>query len=290
MRITVAGIFLLALAAYGCHNLGSDGSPTAPSGPPQAGSNIIYAAVGASDVVGVGSSKVCLPFEDCNGNGYVWSAARTLRSRGFTVEVAQLGIPAAVISRSFQDLARQYGRSDVLANLVQQEMPFVKRDASLVTVFTGANDVNVIMTALGKGAGADNPTAYIDQMVNNFAADYATLLSGIRDRAPTARLIVLNLPNMAGLPYLAGATAAQKQAAQRASVRIATTVINPRTDTTVIDLMCDSRLYQSSALSSDGFHPNDAGYALLGGEIVNALTSPSYPPPKSSCSQMFVAP
>ena len=97
---------------------------------------------------------------------------------------------------------------------------------------------------------------------------------------------MLNLPNLAALPYLASASLSQKQAAQRASVRMTTTAINTLQGVTVIDLMCDSRLYQSSFYSSDGFHPNDAGYAMLGAEVVKAVTNTSYPSPRSSCSQM----
>jgi lysophospholipase L1-like esterase len=176
----------------------------------------------------------------------------------------------------------------VLANFLQQEVPFVSREASLVTVFTGANDVNVMTTALGKGAGSADPSAFIDQSVAAFTSDFAALISGIRSRSKSARIIVLNLPNLAGLPYLARASLQQKQAAQRASVRMTTAVINPTPDVTVIDLMCDSRLYQAANLSSDGFHPNDAGYSVLGAEIVKAVTSPSYPAPKSSCAQMVL--
>lgn len=278
---------LSALGLSACEKLGSgNASPTTPSGPP-AGSTIVYSAVGASDVLGIGSSNPCFLYEDCNGNGYVWVAARALRSQGFAVEVAQLGIPAGVISPTFQDLGVQYGRT-IGGNFLQSEMPFVKREAALVTVFVGANDVNTITAALGGGAGGSNPTAYIDQMVNAFGTDYAALITGIRARATSARIVVLNLPNLAALPYLSGASLAQKQAAQRAAVRIATTIINPRSDTTVIDLMCDPRLYQASIFSADGFHPNDAGYAILGTEIVAALTSSSYPAPRSACSQMTI--
>ena len=289
MRIRSAlCIMTISMASAACSGLGtgSKDSPLAPSGPPATGSAIVYSVVGASDVVGYGSSKVCLPFEDCDGNGYAWVAARQLKSQGFTVTVGQLGIPGAVISRTFQDLAQQYGRSDVPANLIQSEMPFVKKEATVVTVFAGGNDVNVITGALGQGAGSGNQTAFIDLQVATFAADYATLIAGIRGRATGARIIVLNLPNMAGLPYLASASLAQKQAAQRASVRMTTTAINPLSDVTVIDLMCDARFYQSSTYSSDGFHPSDAGYAIMAGEIVSAIKATSYPAPRASCSQM----
>ena len=74
------------------------------------GSALVYSAVGASDVLGIGSTTPCFLFEDCNGTGYVWVAARQLRSQDYTVTVGNLGIPAAVISRTFQDLGAQNGR------------------------------------------------------------------------------------------------------------------------------------------------------------------------------------
>jgi lysophospholipase L1-like esterase len=288
MRILGVVCLLCTLAGAACSKLGSDdgpGSPTAPSGPPSPGSSLIYSAVGASDVLGIGSTSPCFLFEDCNGTGYVWVAARQLRAQGYTVTVGSLGIPAATISRSFQDLGNQNGRT-IPGNLIEQEMPFVSRDASIVTVFTGANDVNTITGALGNGAGGSNPTAFIDEKVAAFANDYVTLINGIRARASSARIIVLNLPNLAAMPYLAGASLAQKQAAQRASVRMTTTAINTLQGVTVIDLMCDTRLYQGSFYSSDGFHPNDGGYAVLGDEVVKAVTNSSYPAPRASCPQM----
>lgn len=289
-KMRIPGFLLCAslfLTASACSKLGigDDGSPTAPSGPPAAGSTIVYSAVGASDVLGIGASQPCFLFEDCNGTGYVWVAARQLRSQNYTVTVHSLGIPAAVISRTFQDLGTQNGRT-IGGNMIDQEMPFVRTNATLVTVFTGANEVNVITAALANGAGRDNPTAYVDQMVSTFASDYQTLINGIRRQAPQARIVVMNLPNLAALPYLAGASLAQKQAAQRAAVRMTTTAINTLQGVTVIDLMCDARLYQAGSYSGDGFHPNDQGYSALGGEVVRAFTGSSYPAPSSSCPFM----
>ena len=68
-------------------------------------------------------------------------------------------------------------------------MPFVPRDTTLVTIFAGPNDVNTLTDALGSGAGGSDPVGYIDQKVAAFAADYATLLAGIRSRAPGARIV-----------------------------------------------------------------------------------------------------
>lgn len=284
-RILPALFVAIAFTGACAGNDSGGGNPTSPSGPPALGSTLVYSAVGASDVMGIGSTTPCFLFEDCNGTGYVWVAARQLRASGYTVTVGNLGIPASVISRSFQDLGAQYGRT-IGGNIIEQEMPFVRREAALVTVFTGANDVNTVTAALGAGAGGNNQTGFIDDKVTTFGSDYATLLNGIRARATQARIVLLNLPNLAALPYLANASLAQKQAAQRASVRMTTTVINTQQGVTVIDLMCDPRVYAASFYSPDGFHPNDNGYAILGAEVVRALTSTSYAAPRSSCSQM----
>ena len=285
MRIGAGTLVVAAILATAACSQEGNGSPTGPSGPPPTSTPIVYFAVGASDVLGIGASRPCFIFEDCNGTGYVWVAARQLQARGYTVNVNSLGLPAAVISRQFEELGIQNGRT-IGGNLIDRQMPFVRQTATLVTIFTGANDVNTILAALGNGAGGSDPAAYIDQKVAAFASDYATLLDGIRSRAQSARIIVMNLPNLAALPYLAGASLSQKQAAQRAAVRMTTTAINSLQGVTVIDLMCDARLYQPSSFSSDGFHPNDTGYAVLGDEVVRALTSSSYPAPRSSCPQM----
>ena len=37
--------------------------------------------------------------------------------------------------------------------------------------------------------------------------------------------------------------------------------------------MCDARSYLASNYSSDGLHPNDAGYAFIAAEVVRAITA-----------------
>jgi lysophospholipase L1-like esterase len=214
-----------------------------------------------------------------------------LKGQGYTVTLRNLGIPTAVIGPDFQTLGRQYGRT-IEANFIDQELPFVLPSSTVVTVFAGGNDVNTITAALGGGAGGSDPTAYIDAQVAAFGADYTTIVNGIRDRAASARVVAINVPNMAALPYLAGASRSQRQVAQRAAVAMTTTVVNPLAarGIPVVDAMCDSRSYLSSNYSSDGMHPNDAGYAFLAAEIVRAMTSSSYPAPQTSCPAMTVVP
>ena len=115
--------------ATGCDKLGLGGdSPTAPTGPPAAGSTIIYTAVGASDANGVGSSAECLFLTECpNGMGYVPVTVRALKAQGFTVTNLNLGIPTAVIGRDFQTLGAQYGRT-IVGNFIDNEMPFVQHE------------------------------------------------------------------------------------------------------------------------------------------------------------------
>jgi len=279
--------------ATGCNKLGlGGGSPTAPSAP-AAGSTIVYTAVGASDANGVGSSSECLPLIDCpNGMGYVPVTVRALTAQGFKVTNRNLGIPTAVIGRDFQALGQQYGRT-IVGNFIDSEMSFVLSNSTVITIFAGVNEISTITAALGGGAaGTGDPNAYIDAQVKAFGADYATLVAGIRATAGSPRLVILNVPNAAGLPFLTGVSLAQRQAAQRVAVGMSTTVVNPlvSSSVTVVDLMCDARSYVASNYSSDGLHPNDSGYAFISSEVVKAITASSYPAPQSSCSGMTIVP
>jgi lysophospholipase L1-like esterase len=284
-------LLVFGLAA-GCSKSGSGGL-TSPGGVPPPGSTVVYDAVGASDADGVGSSVVCPPFVDCpNGTGYPQAAARQLSALGFVMSLTNLGIPTAVIGRDFQALSQQFRPgTPVLGNFIDAEMPFVRANATLVTVFAGGNEINTITAALGGGAGAGDQAGYIDAQVRAFAADYTTLMNGIRARAPAARFIVLNVPNLAGFPFLAQASLAQRQAAQRAAVGMTRTVnALAAQNVTVLDVMCDPRMYLPSNVSGDGFHPNDAGYAFIAAEIVRAVTAAAYPAPQGSCAFNTIVP
>jgi len=286
-----AGLLVLsALLMDACSK--TSGSPTGPTGPPTLGSSITYTAVGASDADGIGSSVVCVPFTDCpNGMGYVQVAARALMAAGYTVALTNLGIPTATIGSDLQSLGARYNKI-ILGNFIDQEAPFVAQNSTLVTIFAGGNDViNAILPAIDGGAAGSDVNGFVDQQVRAFGADFTTLLNAIHGRAPSPRIVVLNLPNLAGFPFLATAPLARRQAAQRASVGMTTTVVNPLTSQgiVVVDLMCDARSYQPSTFSSDGFHPSDAGYAWIAAEVVSAATT-AYHAPASSCSSMTIVP
>ncbi len=204
IALLVAGV---CAATAACSKLSNNQTPAAPSGPPAAGSTIVYTAVGASDAAGWGSSVACVPFTDCaNGMGYVPVTVRTLQARSYTVRLLNLGIPTAVVGRDVQSLGAQYGRT-ILGNFVDNEAPFVQTDSTVTTVFGGVNDVITIVSAIGQGAGGGNAQAFIDAQVRAFTATYASLVSGIRARAPGSRIVALNLPNVGSAPVFRERTA-----------------------------------------------------------------------------------
>jgi lysophospholipase L1-like esterase len=286
--VTVIRAFFACAALALAAACTSDGdSPTQPGSIPQPNTTIRYTAIGASDAAGVGSSVVCPPYADCpDGRGYVQVATRELRSRGFTVSLMNLGFPATVISRRLQDLGSQYGRT-IPGNFMEQQVPFVPDNTTVLTVFAGANDVDTIIAALGGGAGGADQLGYINGQIQAFGQDFSALLQALRTRAGAARVVVLNLPNMADMPRYRGVSLQQRRAAQLLSVGITTSVLNPLAagGALVVDLMCDARSYQASTYSSDGFHPSDAGYAWIAAEVVSAMTT-SYRPPAASCASM----
>ena len=278
-------VFVVAalLGAAACDLNKNPTEPTPPANP----NEVFYAAVGASDGLGVGGTVLCLPFADCpDGTGYVPLTARRLKADGKIVTLTNLSLPGYVLSKNFQDIGNSVGRG-IDGNMIDREMPFVPRNSTLVTVFAGGNDANSVGEAIQRGQAGTDPAAFIATQVGNFGRDMRTLYSGIRERAPNARIIVLNLPNMAGLPYSAALPVAQKRLLQSIAVGFsAQTNALVQQGALVIDLMCDPRSYQASNYSSDGFHPNDAGYAYIHSLIYPVVTAASPPPPSASCAPM----
>jgi lysophospholipase L1-like esterase len=274
---------LAAAVTTACTNSASGPSPT-PSP-----NEVHYTAVGASDAVGVGASTPCMLFSACpDGTGYVPTIARELAAGGKTVTLMNLGIPAAVLGPGLQAIGIQYGRT-IPGNFLEQEMPFVPRDSTVVTIFAGGNDTNTLAAAVGGGAGGSNPEAWLDAQIQAFAADYRSLIQGIRQRAPSATIVVANLPNFAGMPFTAGYAPDHRQLVQRISVDLDLQAINPLAGqgVAVVDMLCDPRSYDPVTYSSDGFHPGDAGYAYMASEMLEALGG-SYPAPSSSCASMTI--
>jgi lysophospholipase L1-like esterase len=69
-------------------------------------------------------------------------------------------------------------------------------------------------------------------------------------------------------------------------------VVNPLAGAgvAVVDLMCDSRMYDRNNYSADGFHPNDAGYAFIGDLVARAISGAGSPSPSGGCAAMSLVP
>jgi lysophospholipase L1-like esterase len=285
-------IAIVAIASSGCglFQKAKDAltSPT-PVGTPAANAPIRYTAIGASDANGIGSTVICVPFTSCdNGNGYVPVLARGLRS-SHDVTLVNLGIPTAVLSPAIQGIAKASGR-DVIANFIDQEMPFVPPDSTLVTMFAGGNDANALADAIARGAAGTDVKSYINTPGAAFGSSYDQLVRGVRTRAPAAFIVVLNLPNLAALPYASGNAIAQRQVLQQIAVGMSREANRQAgTGVSVLDLMCDAQVYDTSRFSSDGFHPNDQGYAYLA-QRLQAIVNGGSSSPAASCGQMAVVP
>jgi len=281
---------LVALA--GCNKKSDGGDDPNPNGPSGGTSSTVgYTALGASDTTGFGSSSPCLPFADCpNGGGYVQRVTRELRGAGKTVNLLNLGIPGSVVGPEIEGLAKQLGRGSI-GNFVERELPFVPRSSTLVTIFGGANDVNVVASAITAGMGGGNPQGWGEGFAAGFGRDLNTIVDGVRAKAPNARILLYNPPNGAAIPSTSGRSASEKRILQAISVRFALEANNLASrGVIVLDLMCDPRSYIASNYSDDGFHPSDTGYAFMAEMAENAINSGGAPAPRASCPQMNQAP
>jgi lysophospholipase L1-like esterase len=281
-----ASLVVAVLVMTGCDMMKNSNDPTSPSA-----TVFNYTAIGASDATGHGSSAECAPFQNpCDGKGYVQDLARMYQADNPTVKFTlnNLGIPAAVLGPSVMTLGNSLG-SFIPASFLVGELPFMQSSQNLVTIFAGGNDTNVVGKALLNGLGGADPLGYIANQATQFGKDLNTLISGIKSGSPSARIIALNLPNLAAAPYAAGDSLAEKQALQTIAVSFSAKV-NALTSqgVIVIDMMCDANMYQPSFYFSDGFHPNDAGYAYMANAVYAALKSGGAPAPKASCSQMTI--
>jgi lysophospholipase L1-like esterase len=177
--------------------------------------------------------------------------------------------------------------SDVLRNVLNDEAPYVPADATLVTVFVGANDANVIEKAVESGSGGSDPGGYVDDQVQTFGTDLRAMIATVQGRAPKARLVALNLPNLAGVPYANGASLEKRHRLQQISVGLSSRIDALTTaNVTVVDLMCDGAVYDPAHYSDDGFHPNDAGYTHIADLITAALAAGAPSLPAASCVYM----
>ena len=101
---------------------------------------------------------------------------------------------------------------------------------------------------------------------------------------------MLNVPNLAAMPYAAQYPIAHRRVLQSLAVAFSREANRQAaTGIVVMDVMCDSTLYAPSNFARDGFHPNDAGYAHLAARLAAIINgAPSVP--AATCAPMTAVP
>ena len=282
-------------------------------------STVNYTAIGASDAAGYGASVSCntsqnpvqVALPTCpGGTAYVPDIRTLLDARPHTTVVLDdLGISGAVVGPKTLALVDAYGSVSssapclprtggdlVPGDFITNELPNVKGNETLVTIFAGGNDTNGIVNAavcqLEAGQSQVAVAAFLTTSIAQFGAEFSQLVAGIEAKAPNAEIVVANLPNFAGIPFAQNpAVAPAKPYLQAVSVGIDTTVYAPaaKAGLRVVDLLCDPASYVASNFYTDGFHPNDAGYAAFASAFVAQILASTGAQPQATCSYMSLA-
>jgi lysophospholipase L1-like esterase len=308
-RIASALIVVGAVLLASC----SSTSKSTPATPTPKELFINYTAIGASDAVGYGASVPCTTATPAEGpadptcpevgaSGYVPDIRTDFAKYGLIASLQDLGYSGAVIGPDIQTLANTYDSAagpnacqprppadQYPENFLQYELPKVNPNATFITIFAGGNDINGIVNALACGAGGmttATQTAFITTWVTNFGHDFATLVGGVHEEAPGAIIIVANDPNFALVPYAAALPAPLQGALAAISIAFDQDVINtvPADGVPVVDLLCNPQSYNPANFYTDGFHPNDTGYALLAAQFVGQALATAPALPQSSCT------
>ncbi|HXW76456.1 MAG TPA: SGNH/GDSL hydrolase family protein [Candidatus Eremiobacteraceae bacterium] len=272
------------------------------------------AAVDIGDDVELEPSPPSCP----NGTGYVPDIKRLIGKGLNQVNLTDLGISGAVIGPDIRAIGNEFepalfgcaaSGEDVCVpgDFLDDELPLVGQPINTVTIFAGGNDTDAIFAGAATiAAGGGDPTDFIEESITDFGNDYATLLGTIHTLFPFARIYVANLPNFGLIPrgVCLGATTATAECPEPGdnpegqalvasiSLAIDADVINtlPADHIPVLDLECNAASYNPANFYVDGFHPNDAGYALLAQLYAQAIQHYGAGPPAGNCPPYSVAP
>ena len=243
--VVAAVAFALALAACSSSHHAGSATPTATA------TRVVYVAVGASESIGVGSSD---PLRGAWTQRFYRSA---LPASAVFVNVAVSGSTTA----------------EALQNQVPQAL---KLDPTLVTVWLNVNDIIHGVT----------PAEYQGQL--------QSLVSQLR-RGGATTVLVANTPPLDELPAyracLAGAGTLGAASlcpsplpspaaldAEVAAYNAAAAAVTSATGAVLVDLhavglAAEKDGTEPSLISGDGFHPSDAGYALVAKTFADALAA-----------------
>ncbi len=223
----------------------------------------LYVAMGDSITYGYGTKPNCQAFpvhpvdidEFCpDGRSYAVLIARQLRAAGVAGHFMNVGINGATIKRIMQD-----------------ELPYLPSDATLVTLYIGTNDSRGV---------ARWP---VDNVVRVYEKGYDELLEAIRARAPHVRIVLINFPNE---KYLAASYHVEDSVLplyDEVSQRLARFIDSHFSKYAVVDTICDPHSYDDSLRYNASVHPNEAGAKFLADAALKVILNAHPTPPPASC-------
>jgi lysophospholipase L1-like esterase len=263
----------------------------------------------AAVVIGSDTEQMPSPASCPSGTGYVPDIVHFLQTGVNTVALTDLGISGAVIGPTERTLGNTWepfvdptcGHSGqapcIPGDFITDELPLIPSQQNTVTIFAGGNDTNAIFAHVAVACASCTPLqiqSMIAADLTNFLTDYQTLLVTVHARFPFARIYAANLPNFGLIPR-GVALGGQAQALLDAISTNMDYNVNPVTGThginvdlpaagiPVVDIECDPQSYNPSNFFTDGFHPNDSGYALLAAKYAPAILTFFAPPPAITC-------
>ncbi|MBV9867308.1 MAG: carboxypeptidase regulatory-like domain-containing protein [Abitibacteriaceae bacterium] len=188
-----------------------------------------YSALGASDATSYGASTL--------SNGYVYRIADWLKLNYGPWTLRNHGVNG-------------YTAPDIQNNALG---PAISDNPQLVTLWVGGNDVK-------DSVFSNEPTAVLEA---RFREAYTTIVRRLRNET-AAYIVTANLPDLSRIPVAKFLNDAQKQLAQADSIALNRVIadVNSTYNVPTVDLYNDPNSYEPANFY-DGFHPNDAGYALL---------------------------
>jgi sialate O-acetylesterase len=152
---------------------------------------------------------------------------------------------------------------------IASEVPKIPRDATVVLISEGTNEMWPVIDP-GKDSGSPSFDVH--------ARAYQRLIAAVRERAPHARLVLINMRNYGydGQRFFKGES-------QRAEGRFSLewdAVVNrdaAASSSVLVDLRCDEWMYDRSRFI-DGIHPTAQGHARVAADIEAAMTHSQAPP------------
>lgn len=223
----------------------------------------LYVAMGDSITYGYGTKPNCQAFpvhpvdinEFCpDGRSYAVLIARQLRADGVAGRFMNVGINGANIKRIMQD-----------------ELPYLPSDATLVTLYVGTNDSRGV---------ARYP---VDDVVRVYEKGYDDLLDAIHARAPQARIVLINFPNEKYLAASYHVADSVLPLYDDISQRLARFIDRHFPRYAVVDTICDPHSYDDSLRYNASVHPNEAGATFLAEAALRVISSPHPDSPPASC-------